>query len=256
MNTKRVFRTASLKFSDEDNLTVYLPHRHVIVLHPTEILLHFVQFVIVGGKESACAGTLRLVQILHYRPRNAYSVVSRRATAKLIEEHKRARRHVIQDIGGLGHLHHKGRFAKRNIIRRTHTSENFVHQTYFRALCRHKAAHLSHQHYQGRLTQQSRLSGHIRTRYYHYLLAFGIEHDVVRHITLAHRHLRFNHGVASAAYLKSLGIVNLRPYVIVFLGRAGERKQAVEPCDGVGIGLNLRDKVLRKGYKLHEKPLL
>ena len=111
MNTERVFRTASHQFAQENDLAVQLLHADVIVLDTTEVLLHFVQFVIVSGEECACLRTLMIVQIFHNSPRYGDAVVGRSASSKLVEEHERAWSDVVENVRSLRHLHHKGRFT-------------------------------------------------------------------------------------------------------------------------------------------------
>ena len=98
MNTERVLRTATGELSQEDHLSAGLPHTYVIVLYAVEILLHLVQLMVVCGEEHACPCPRIFVHILHYCPRYAYAVVCGSAASQLVEEHERARRHVVQYV--------------------------------------------------------------------------------------------------------------------------------------------------------------
>ena len=201
MDTEAVLRAAPFEPAQEYHLAIHVLHTHVVVLHTGKELLHLVEFVVVSGKERSRLSVLMLVQILHDGPRYAYSVVGGSASSKLVEEHERARSDVVQDVRCLRHLHHERRLAERYVVRCTHTGENLVHHTNPRALCRHETAYLRHQNDECRLAQQSRLTGHVGTGYYHNLLMLRVEHDVVGHILLAHLHLALYHRMATLVYV-------------------------------------------------------
>ena len=107
MDTERVFRAAAHQLTKEDHLVVHLLHTHIIVLDPREVLLHFVQLMVVRGKQ--CTGLCfgMFMQILHNGPGNTDTIVSRSTASQLVKEHQRLRRNVVQDVRSLGHLHHK-----------------------------------------------------------------------------------------------------------------------------------------------------
>ena len=83
-----MFGAAFFELSHEDNFTLYLFNADVIVFDTFEILLHFVQFVVVSGEECACACFGMFVQMLDNGPRNADAIVGRSASTKFVEQHK------------------------------------------------------------------------------------------------------------------------------------------------------------------------
>ena len=184
--------------------------------------------MVVGGEEGAGTGLGCLVQVFHDGPGNGDAVIGRGATAQLVEEHERARRDVVQDVRGLRHLDHERRFAQRDIVRRSHTGEDFVHQTDSRGLCGHKAAHLGQQYYQCRLTQQRRFAGHVRACDDDDLLTLLVEHDVVGDILLVDGQLRLDDGVAALLDVDGVALVDDGTDVAVLLGSLGKAEQAVE----------------------------
>jgi hypothetical protein len=68
MNTKGVFRTAALKFAQEYDTAIHFAHRYIPILNARKELLHFVQLMIVRGKERACVRFRILVNVLHNGP--------------------------------------------------------------------------------------------------------------------------------------------------------------------------------------------
>ena len=133
------------------------------ILDAGELLGHVVELVIVGSKEHLGTMARVFVQKFGNGPGNRYTVVSAGATANFIQQYQTTVGHIVQNAGGLVHFHHKSGFASGNVIGGTHPGENFIHNADFCLFCGHKATHLGHQHNQGRLTQQRRFSGHVRT---------------------------------------------------------------------------------------------
>ena len=185
MDTERMLRTTPLQTTEEDDLVVDFLHAHIVVLDTREILLHLIEFMIMGGKKGAGTGLDMLVQVFHNSPGNGNAVVGGGATAQLIEEHQRAGRYIVEDIGGLGHLDHKGGLTQRDIVGGSHTGEYFVHQTDSCGFCGHETSYLGHEYDKGGLAQQRRFTSHIRTRDDNNLLSLVVEHDIIGHIALA-----------------------------------------------------------------------
>ena len=254
MNTEGVFRPTLFQFAQEDDFSVHLLHTHVEVADALEALLHLVQLMIVGGEECPRLGLAVLVQILHDGPGDGDAVVGAGAPSQFVEEHEGARRHIVEDIRSLGHLHHESGFAEGDIVAGTHTGEYFVHQTDSRALCGHKAAHLGHEYHECRLTQQRRFSGHIRSGDDHDLLRLIVEQDAVGHIALAHGHLGLDDGVSSLPDIEHRGGIDNGPHIMVLLSRLGKGEQTVEPGHEVGVDLYLGDKLLYGGHQVGKEP--
>ena len=197
-----------------------------------------------------------LVQILHDGPCNGDAVVGRGAATQLVEEHQRARCDIVQDVGGLGHLDHECRFAQRDIVGGAHTGEYFVHQTDSSALCGHEAAYLGQQYDEGRLAQQRRFTGHIRSGDDDNLLFLVVQVDVVGHIPLPYRQLFLDDRMASLPDIQLVGRVDDRPHVVVFLGALGKRQQTVELCHEAGVQLNGLDILLHCLHQFGEEARL
>ena len=107
MDTKGVLAASTLQFAEEDHLAIHLLDTHIVVFDAVEAFLHLVELMVVGGKERASLGTLVLVEIFHDGPGYGDTVVGGRAAPQFVEEHERAWRDVVENIGSLGHLHHK-----------------------------------------------------------------------------------------------------------------------------------------------------
>ena len=244
MDTERVLGTAALQLAQEDDTIVNFFHTHIVVLDAPEVLLHLVEFVVVGGEECArlCLGML--VQVLHNRPRDGNAIAGGGAATEFVEEHQRAGRDVVQDIRCLGHFHHERGFAERNVIGSTHTGENLVNESYMRTLGGHKTANLRQQYDEGRLAQQGTLTGHVRTSNDDYLLFLIVKINIIRHILFAQGQLGLDNGMATLMNVDDRTLINHRSDVLIFLRNLGKREQTVEACRLHSIGLNSRDKTL------------
>ena len=103
------------------------------------------------------------------------------------------------------------------------------------------------------MSEQSRLTSHVRTGDNDYLLAFGVELNVVGNVVFAKRKLCFDNGMSALAYVQHVAIFYHGAYIAVLFGGLGETKQTVEPCHNVGIDLYLGDKLLRSRNQFVEK---
>ena len=108
---------------------------------------------------------------------------------------------------------------------------------------RHEASHLRHERDKGSLAQQRRLTSHVRSGDYHYLLLLRVEFYVVRNILLAHRKLRFDDRMASCLYLQQGVVSHDRTNITMLFRRLCEGKQTVYACNDIGIDLYLRHKL-------------
>ena len=71
MDSEAVFASAFHQFADENHFAVYFFDRHVVVDNAFERFFHFVQFVVVGGKQRLGAKQLSICDILNNGPCNA-----------------------------------------------------------------------------------------------------------------------------------------------------------------------------------------
>ena len=82
--------------------------------------------------------------MLNHRPGNRKPVKSARSASDLIQDQQTVPGRVSQNIGYLGHLHHKGTLAACQIVGSAHTGKDAVTDTDIRLVRRNKAADLRH----------------------------------------------------------------------------------------------------------------
>ena len=87
--------------------------------------------MIMSGKKRP--GAKRGVEIFGHGPGDAQAIEGARATSDFIEDDQAARGGVVQDIGRLVHLNHKGALAASEIVARADAGENAVKQPDHRA---------------------------------------------------------------------------------------------------------------------------
>ena len=250
MDTEGMLAAAALQFAQENDLIVDFLHRYIIVLDALEGFLHFVQFMVVRGKERTRLGMRMFVDILHDGPGNGDAVVGGSTAPQLVKKHQAAGRKVIQDVGRLVHLHHKRRLAHGDVVAGSHTGEYLVHQTDMRAFRRNETADLRHKRNQGGLTEQCRLTRHVGTGNDDNLLRAAVQHHIVGYVLLAYRKLLLDDRVTPLVYLQHLVFGDYGTDIIVFAGCGGKRQQAVQPGYLVRIGLNGRDKLAQGLHQL------
>ena len=66
------------------------------------------------------------MEVFHDAPSNGDAVVGRGAAPQFVKQHQAALAEVVHDIGGFGHFDHKGTFAGRDVVRRSHAGEYFI----------------------------------------------------------------------------------------------------------------------------------
>ena len=228
----------------------------MVVLDAGEGVLHLVQFVVVRGKHHLGATHGVVVEELGDGPSDADAVVSAGAAPDFVKQHKAPRRHIIQNARRLVHLHHKRRFARRDVVGGTHTGENLVHQPDTRRSRRNEATHLRHQHYQGGLAQQGRLTRHIRAGDDDDLLLVGVEVNIVGDVALAHGHHLLDDGMAAFLDVQDKRIVDDGLHIVVFQRNVGETHQAVNASHDGSIHLNGFHELRHGGNELIVNPLL
>ena len=67
----------------------------------------------------------------------------------------------MQNVGGFGHLDHKGRATARQIVRRTHTGEDTVDRANLNLLRRNVAADVGEQRDKGCLAHIGAFTAHV-----------------------------------------------------------------------------------------------
>ncbi|GFI34855.1 hypothetical protein IMSAGC014_01358 [Bacteroidaceae bacterium] len=93
------------------------------------------------------------------------------------------------------------------------------------------------------MAEQGALTGHVGTGDDDDLLLFRVEVYVVGYILLARRHEGFDDGVAALADVELETFVHYGSYVAAFCGDGGQRQEAVQRGQCVGIAL-------KQGYEL------
>ena len=85
------------------------------------------------------------------------------AATDFIQDDQRPLGSIVQDPGGLDHLHHEGRLAVNQVICCSYTREDTIGNPQASLLCRNKGTHLCQDRDQCRLANVSRLPSHIWT---------------------------------------------------------------------------------------------
>ena len=214
MKTETMGDSTFLELAQEDDTLAYLLYSNMEVLHTRIYFLKIVELMIVGCEQCLCTFAI-LMHILHDRPCDGHTVVCRCASSDLVKKHQRARRKIVKDHGRLEHLHHESRFSAGDIVRRTHAGEYLVAIADRRSRSRHETTHLRHQHDQRCLSQEGRLTRHVRTGKDDHLLGIIVKIDVVRNELLARLHHRLDDRMTSLPDIDYLAVVHLRTAISV-----------------------------------------
>ena len=166
------------------------------------------------------------------------SSLYRCTSSQLVKEHQTARRKVIQNISRLIHFHHESRLSDRNIITGTYTGKYLIHQTDMCTLGRYEATNLCQQRYQRRLSQQCRLTRHVRTGNDDDLLRATIQHHIIGNVLLSYGKLLLDNRMSSLADIQYIVVFDDRTYIIILTCHIGKRQQTVQTRDLVCIHLN------------------
>ena len=110
-------------------------------------------------------------------------------------------------------------------------------------LRRNKRTDLRQQRNQCRLTQERRLTRHVRTGNDDNLLRSTIQHHVIGNILLTNRKLLFNHRVTSLTDIQYIIVLNNRTDIIILTCHISERQQTVQTGNLIRINLYLRNKL-------------
>ena len=79
VDTEGVLASSPFQLTQEDDFLIHFAHRHVIVLHAGIQLLHLVQLMVMRGEERPCPPFFIFMDVFHDSPRDADTVVRRRA---------------------------------------------------------------------------------------------------------------------------------------------------------------------------------
>src|SRR5690606_16374397 len=138
MDAETVLAAARHQFAEENHFVSHFLYRNIEILDSWKRGGKFIQFMVMGGKE--CLGPCRRVAVKKLRnsPGDRYAVVGAGTPPDLVEQDKAALGKVVHDTGRFVHLDHECRFAGRQVIRSTHTSEYLVYQSNPGFFCRHE----------------------------------------------------------------------------------------------------------------------
>ncbi len=117
------------------------------------------QLEVVGGKQGV--GANLACQLLGAGPCQREAVVGAGAAANLVHQHQTAGGGVVEDIGGFGHLHHKGGAAGGEIVRRPDAGKDTVDGADAGAVGRHEGADMGQQHDERSLAHVGGFTAHV-----------------------------------------------------------------------------------------------
>ena len=152
----------------EDHLVALFGHRHAVVANAWQTGGQVGQFVVMGREEGLAAQPGVVVDMFDDRACDGQAIIGAGAPADLVQDHQRARSGLVQDGGGLDHLHHERGLARGQVVLQSDPGEDPVDQTDGRFRCRNEAADLGHEGDDGHLPDVSGLSGHVRPGQHHH----------------------------------------------------------------------------------------
>ena len=88
MYTEAVLYAPQLQAAKEYDLIIDLSHRNVEIAYPWEAVLHLIQLVVMGGKESLGTSTLRVVYILRHGPGDRDAIVGARPSPDFVKQNQ------------------------------------------------------------------------------------------------------------------------------------------------------------------------
>ena len=158
-----------------------LLHGNAEILHAGELFLQLRQLVIMGGEQRFRPQLSGVSHIFQHRPGNAHAVIGGGTPSDFIQHQQAIGGSVAQDIRHFGHLHHKGRLSRRQIVRGTDTGINPVHNADFRGRGRHKTADLRHEDNQGNLAHIGGFTRHIGAGNNGYSVLVHVQIHIIGH---------------------------------------------------------------------------
>ena len=170
--------------------------------------------------------------MLHHRTGDAHAVKGGGAAADLVQHHKASGGGIFQDLCHLGHLHHKGGLAGRQIVRRTDAGEDGVHHAHVAAGCRHEGTDLRHQCDQRILTHIRGFTCHIGAGDDQAAVGGAVEGGVVGHKQAALEHLLY-HRVTALRDGQLVAVIHNGAAIVVFCRRLRQRSENIQLCNRV-----------------------
>ncbi len=139
---------------------------------------------------------------------------------------------MVEDVGGLGHLHHEGRHARGDVVVRADPREDAVGQPDDCTVRRDKASALRQQDDHRGLAEIGRFTGHVGTREDDDLVLFRIQLQVVGHEDTGGQAL-LDQRVPTAFDAEPQTRVDLRAAPAMIRGGHGQAEQGVDHADRV-----------------------
>ena len=225
----------------KSDILAALFHGNIIVFHAVQRLLQLGQFVVMGGKQRFAAQAVFLGRnMLHHSAGNAHAVKCRGSAADLVQNHKAFGGGLFQDLGHLGHFHHKSGLARRQIVRSAHSGENGIHHADMAFTCRNKAADLRHQRNNSVLAHISRFTGHVGAGDDQHTVVAAVQMRIVGHKQCALEHL-LHHGMPPLGDPDGIAIVHRGLYIVVIHCSLRQRSQHIQRGHGLGRCLHPHD---------------
>src|SRR5947209_7196287 len=139
--------------TQKDNFSALLSDGYVHTADARQQMCYLDQFVVVCGEEGASAATFIVVQVLDNCARDGKTIIGAGTPPDFVENDQAAGRSVMQDVGRLDHLNHKGALPCGQVILCSDACKDTVYQSYGGSLGGNIAADLRHKGNEGNLGQ-------------------------------------------------------------------------------------------------------
>ncbi len=152
------------------------------------------------------------MQVLRYCSCDGQAVVRAGASTDLVQYHQRFWRCVMQDGGGLNHLHHERGLPCSEVVLQPDACEDAVDKTQSSGFRGDKTANLRHERNEGNLADVRRLTRHVRPCQHHQRCAIAAQGDIVGNKGAGGNHA-FNHRMSTANDLHCAVVGKRRPHI-------------------------------------------
>ena len=171
--------------------------------------------------------------MLDHSPGDGQPVEGAGPPSDLVQNQQAVAGGVSQNIGYLGHFHHKGTLAAGQVVGGPHPGENAVADTDVRLVGGHEAAQLGHEHDQGNLAHVGGFSGHVGAGDHGQPVLAVVQIGVVCHEQIVPHHL-LHHRMASVFNGNGALLVDSGLHVIAPRCHGGQGAEHVGARDGLG----------------------
>ena len=164
--------------------------------------------------------------MLQHRPGNGHAIEGGGAPANFVQDEKAPGCGMLQNLGHLRHLHHKGGLTRGQVIAGANAGENPVHNANPGRFGRDEGAHLGQNHHKGHLPHIGGLSRHVGARDDGHLGARHAQLRIVGHKQAVLQHL-LHHRVAALPDEDLGACGHLRPAVAPLGSHSGQGAQHI-----------------------------